>query len=366
MKILYITPDITDSGGISRVVSLKTNYLVTHLNYEVSILSVNDSYPNCFYDFAPALKWFTIKKSKNSFFFRDYIRFIKKTIALEEPEIIIICDAVLWLFIPWFLKVKTPIIFETHFSIAFQKEKFNSFYSILRRKLILFWRSKTLKKFDYVVFVSPQASKEWQLSNSKIIPNPLSFSVFDKAALTNKKAMAVCLNPYVKGLDRLLLIWSKLIKNHSDWTLDIYGNWAVNSEYLKLAQDLKLAENVNFLEPIADIQNSYNQASIFLMTSRSEAFPMVLLEALTSGVPCIAYDCPSGPRAIIEQEINGFLIENGNSDAFVEKIELLIQNENLRIQMGINAQESVKKYEIEGIMKQWNNLFEDLKSNLEN
>lgn len=363
MKILYITPDITDSGGISRVISLKANYLISYFDYEVSILSVNDSSPNCFYDFNPAIKWFTIKKSKNCFFFRNYIRFINKTISEENPEVIIICDAVLWLFIPWFLKTKTTVIFESHFSTAFQKDKFNCFYSKLRKKIILFWRNKTLKKFSYLVFVSKQASEEWELCNTKIIPNPLPFVIENKAALTNKKAMAVCINPYVKGLDRLLLVWSKIMEIHSDWVLDIYGNWAVNSEYLQLAQDLKLAKSVNFLPPTSDIKSSYNQCSIFLMTSRSEAFPMVLLEAMTSGVPCIAYDCPSGPRAIIEHKNNGFLIENGNSDSFVQKLELLIENENLRLQMGLNAHESVKKYEIEGVMKQWDNLFKDLKNN---
>ncbi len=360
MKILYIAPDITDSGGIARVVSLKTNYLVTKLDYEVCILSVNDCRSIRFYDFDPRIKWYNIKRFKNSFFYcKEYIRLIQKTISQENPDVIIICDAALWLFIPWFLKTEIPLLFETHFSIFFKKEAYKSLYRKIRTKLIIFWRKKTMNKFKYAVFETIEGSREWGLNNSKVIANPLSFTP-NAATLLNKRAMAVCMNPYVKGLDRLLLVWSRIIKKHSDWVLDVYGQWEANCNYQKMARTLKVSNNVNFLPPTADIQNSYNQASVFLMTSRTEAFGMVLIEAMASGVPCIAYDCPSGPRTIIEEGINGFLIEDGNVDLFVQKLELLIEDEDLRMQIGSTAQESVKKYQIDVIMNEWQSLFQEV------
>lgn len=362
MKILYIAPDITDSGGISRVVSLKTNYLVSQLNYEVRILSVNDCLSKRFYDFDPAIKWYNINKTKNTFLFlKDYIHLIKETIANEKPDIIVICDAVLWVFIPWLVKTEIPIIFETHFSVFFEKSKDKSIYSKFRAKLIRFFKQKTIAKFTCLVTLTKEESLGRQAKISIVIPNPISFTVKNKAALVNKKAIAVCMNSYVKGLDRLLVIWSKIIDKHLDWVLDIYGQWETNAAFIKIADDLKISTQVNFLPPTTNIQNSYNQSSLFLMTSRYETFPMVLLEAMSFGVPCIAYDCPSGPRAIIENRENGFLIEDGNSDSFIQKLELLIQDENLRIQMGSNAQQSIKKYEIEGIMKRWEKLFLELK-----
>lgn len=362
MKILYIVPDITDSGGISRVVSLKTNYWVRHLNYEVQILSVNDSYPECFYDFDSAIKWHVLRESPQMhLFLRNYIRLIKKTIAAEKPDIIVVCDAVFWLFIPWFIKTEIPLIFETHFSVFYEKEKNKTLYNKFRGKMVRFLKQKTISKFNCFVTITEEGDKERGINNTHVIPNPLSFTVKNKAALVNKKVMAVCMNPYVKGLDRLLLIWSRIVEKHPDWVMDIYGQWDAKSEYKKMANDLKIANKVNFLPPTKDIQNSYKDASIFLMTSRTEAFGMVLIEAMASGVPCIAYDCPSGPGTIIEEAVNGFLIEDGNLNFFVQKLEQLIEDENLRIQMGLKAQESVKKYEIDTVMKRWDELFMRLK-----
>jgi glycosyltransferase involved in cell wall biosynthesis len=361
MKILYIVPDITDSGGISRVISLKANYFVTNLNYEISILSVNDCRSIRFYDFNPNIKWHNIEKTKNIFLFlRSYIRLIKKTIFREKPDVIIVCDAVLWLFIPWFIKTDVPLVFETHFSVFYEKVKNRNLYSEFRSKLVHFFKRKTTNKFTRFVSVTNEGSKEWGAKKSVVIPNPLSFSVKNKAPLVNKRAMAVCMNPYVKGLDRLFVIWDMIIQKNPDWTLDVYGQWDTDFEYQNIAVDLKISSNMNFLPPTADIQSSYDQCSIFLMTSRTEAFGMALIEAMASGVPCIAYDCPIGPRAIIIEGENGFLIDDGNVDSFVQKLELLINDENLRVKMGENAQESVKEYDLDSIMQQWKSLFESL------
>jgi glycosyltransferase involved in cell wall biosynthesis len=363
MKILYIAPDITDSGGISRVLSLKTNYLVNQFKYDVSILSVNDCLSNRFYDFEPAIKWYNCKESKNTILFlKNYISFIQKTISAEKPDSIVVCDAVLWLFIPWLIKTEIPIIFETHFSVFFGKSKNKSLYSQLRAKLIRFLKQKTISKFTCLVTLTKEESWGRNAKNSIVIPNPLPFTVNNKAALANKKAMAVCMNPYVKGLDRLVLIWSKIVKKHPDWELDVYGNWESNDVFHKMVSDLKIETHVNFLPPTTDIQNCYNQSSLFLMTSRTESFGMVLIEAMASGVPCIAYDCPTGPRAIIDEGITGFLIEDGNLDSFVQKTELLIEDENLRILMSENAKNSVSKYDLDSVMMQWKSFFEEIKN----
>ncbi|MBX9806832.1 MAG: glycosyltransferase family 4 protein [Flavobacteriaceae bacterium] len=363
MKILYITPDITNSGGIARVISLKANYLVSVLGYEVCILSPNKAKSDFFYDFNPKIEWKKFDNSKNKLLFSwNYFRLIRKTIAQKKPDIIIVCDAVSWVFIPWLVKTKMPILFETHVSISLKKILNNGLRSNIRPKIVQFFKKITARKFDKYIFETQAGSKEWNIKNSIVIPNPISFVSQNLASLENKKAIAVCRHSYEKGIDRLLVIWKKVLKNHPDWNLDIYGQWDSDLRYQKMAESFKISKNVNFIAPTIDIQNRLNQASVFLMTSRSEAFGMVLIEAMACGLPCIAYDCPIGPSEIIENKVDGFLIEDDNIDLFVEKVALLIEDKSLRLEMGKKAKKSIEKYNIDEMMQKWNELFIDILS----
>jgi len=154
----------------------------------------------------------------------------------------------------------------------------------------------------------------------------------------------------------LLEIWKKVIEKNPDWNLTIYGKSNPDIDLVSLAKKINIENNITFYDPVKNIEEKYLEASICLMTSRYEGFGMVLIEAMASGLPCIAYDCPCGPRAIIENNNNGFLIEDGKENQFIQKLENLIENENLRIEMGNKAKTSVKKYEIESIMDQWNSV----------
>ena len=96
------------------------------------------------------------------------------------------------------------------------------------------------------------------------------------------------------------------------------------------------------------------------MSSRFEGFPMVLLEAMSCGLPCVSFDCPNGARDIIEDGKNGFLVEYLNVEQLAEKVCLLMENESLRKEMGKCAKECVKKYEPDVIMMLWTNLFDNI------
>ena len=360
MKILYITPDLTNSGGIARVISLKTNYFVSVFNYDVHILAANDINIDFFYDFNEKIQWHTIPNSKRSLLFLwNYLRLIKKVISEEKPDKIIVCDAVLWVSIPWFIKTKIPILFETHVSKFLKKTDSQSKIDKLKQKAIHSLKQITLNKFDKVIFLSQENSNEWKLKNVEIIPNPISFTSQKISTFQNKKAIAVTRHSYEKGLDRLLFVWKKIILKYPDWTLDIYGQWENDLTYQQMASNLQISSHVNFIAPTKDIQTKYLESSLYLMTSRSEAFPLVLIEAMNCGLPCIAYDCPCGPRAILNDKEDGFLIENGNENDFVNTIITLIENEYLRLKIGENAKISSQKYNIDSVMQIWKKLLED-------
>jgi glycosyltransferase involved in cell wall biosynthesis len=359
MKLLYIVPHINNEGGVARVLAIKANYLVENLGYEVHILTQNNGNSPLFYSFNDKIMLhdMVLRGSKLNFLWQ----YKKALYALSErinPDLIVVADNGLkGYLVPILLGKKTPIIFEMH-GTKFIEEKENRNSLILKYVLSLKYKYKDfcVKKFDKVVFLSKESSLEWKVKNGVIISNPLWFSNDRNASLKAKKAIAVGRHSYEKGLDRLVLIWKKVVEIHPEWILTIYGKSKDNFSLKQLVEKLNI-DNVIFCSPVENIDQKYLEASICLMTSRFEGFGMVLIEAMASGLPCVAYDCPCGPRSIINNNKNGFLIENGDEDSFVRAIGALIENENLRIEIGKEAKEDSNKYNVDAIVQTWHAFF---------
>jgi glycosyltransferase involved in cell wall biosynthesis len=366
MKILYIVPQINDEGGVARVLSTKVNYFVEKTGYEVHILTQNKGNSSLFYSFNKqvVLHDMILKGNFMTFFFQ-YIKALKNIILSVNPDIIIVCDNGIKAYtIPFILNIKKPLLLESHGSrFIEEKEIKKSLFRTIISKIKYSFKNIGARKFDKLIALSNESLQEWDVNNGVVIPNPLWFETDKLADLKSKKVIAVGRHSYEKGLDRLLLIWKKIAQKHPDWCLEIYGKTIGKQDLQTLANNLEISKSIRFFEPITNILEKYSDASIVSMTSRTEGFGMVLIEAMALGLPCIAYDCPVGPRTIIENNANGFLVEEGNSDLFVDKLILLIENENLRIKMGSKAKESSNRYNIDVIMLQWKSLFEDLVKN---
>lgn len=363
MRILYITPRINDEGGVPRVLSVKTNYLSDILGYEIHILTQNKGNTPLFYSFSDKIKLHDMILSGNKL---QYLFQYKKALRLHvksiNPDIIIVSDNGLkGYFVTWLLQTSIPIIFESHGSRFMEENQSKSgFQRIFKDKINANLKIRGAKTFHKFIVLSEESKNEWGLSNAQIIPNPNWFTVEKASNLNHKTAISVSRHSYEKGLDRLLRVWQKVIQKHADWMLCVYGKWDENNTYQKLAKELQITENISFFEPIKNIQEEYQGASLYLMTSRFEGFPMVLIEAMASGLPCVAFDCPVGPRALIENNQNGFLIEDNNIDAFSAKVIELIENNSLAKEIGQNAIESVQKYNIDVVMKEWDALFQSI------
>ncbi|RYG49482.1 MAG: glycosyltransferase, partial [Chitinophagaceae bacterium] len=101
-------------------------------------------------------------------------------------------------------------------------------------------------------------------------------------------------------------------------------------------------------------------ASAFAMTSKTECFPMVLLEAQASGVPVVSYACPHGPEHIVENDRNGFLSEPENKQQFAKKLSKLMHDDQLRAKFARNSASDVARFDREPVMRKWNELFQSL------
>lgn len=356
MKILYITNGINGPGGLERVLSIKASYLAEYYKYEVFILSLNGNGNNPFYTFSDKIKFLNIVVSGNPLkYIFNYIKGVRRTVEYIKPDIVLVCDDGLkGFFIPKILKEKIPIIYERHASISLNAK--NS----IKGKLIILLMKSQVKNFSKFVVLTKSNIKEWKGNNIIAIPNPLSFNCQSDNPLDQKKVIAVGSHSYNKGFDLLLKSWKEINKNHPDWKLTIYGKSDTKKQFIKLARQLEIENTVFFYEPVLDIKQKYLESSIMVLPSRSEGFGMVLIEAMACGVPCVSFDCPSGPRDIISNNIDGFLVPAENIELMIDKILILIKDQQLRLNFGFKARENVKRFDIEVIMKQWDNLYKSL------
>ena len=125
-------------------------------------------------------------------------------------------------------------------------------------------------------------------------------------------------------------------------------------------EELRLKDKVLLKGFTSETLQKMSLASMYLLSSKYEGLPLVMVEAMSVGLPAVSYMCPTGPKDILDDGKTGFLIPNGNEDAFVEKVCKLIEDEELRQKMGQKALKESEKYRIERIIQRWMELFQQL------
>ena len=196
--------------------------------------------------------------------------------------------------------------------------------------------------------------------NSIVIPNSIDFFSEHTARLTNKRILFVGRMVPDKGYDLLLKVLKKVSEIHSDWDFRIIGDGPLKSRILKGIALNGLTEKISLLSSTELIAEEYLNSSIYLMTSRTEGLPMVLLEAQACGLPIVSFDCETGPSDIVIDNENGYLIDCFDIDKMVQKISKLCSDADLRVKFGKNALENVKKFRPELVNPAWDVLFEQM------
>lgn len=217
------------------------------------------------------------------------------------------------------------------------------------------------KNLDYLVLVSDSLRKFYKKNmgnyNCKCvyIPNVIE-KIPDKSSnLSSKKLISVGRLSPEKGYMDLLKVYTLLHKRHPDWTLDIVGDGVEKEKMVQYINEHNLSDFVTLhgYQKKDYIDNLLGEASIYLMTSFTESFGIVLIEAMSHGLPCIAFNSAEGANELINSGENGYLIKNRNINAFVKKVEDLINSKEERKRVGKAGLKSAKNYTSEVVSKQW-------------
>ena len=202
--------------------------------------------------------------------------------------------------------------------------------------------------------------KKWSrwCKNVTYIYNPLTIQTEYVSDCVNKKVIAVGRLHKQKGFDYLIDAWKYVYLKHSDWILEIYGEGNLRST-LQTQIDKNGLSNVVLLKGKTDnIVSKYVESSIFVLSSRDEAFGLVITEAEVCGLPIVTFDCPSAPAELVENGINGYVVKMGDVKSLAAKICVLIENEDLRKRMGEESIYVARKFDVKVICEQWKLLYD--------
>lgn len=356
-KLLYITTNLQGSGGVSRILSVRLNYLVQAFGYQVYIINTTGNSNSMFYHIIEAIQITSFNNDKtnisNIFLYK---KALKNAINNINPDIIVNCDNGLkGALLPYFINTKARLVYEMHSS---KDMVFDRIIDNLKFKLSKLIVQKSIKKYNRFVVLTENHAKEWKGNNIQIIPNPITIPLSTFNCEKQKIVLAVGRFSLEKGYERLLNIWSKISVLYPEWKLEIYGAGDKN-KYIGLLENLNILETVVLKDAVDNIEEVYVTASFLVNTSFSEAFPLTIVEAMYYGLPVIAFET-IGAKQLILNEDNGYLIEQNDESTFAEKIKILIRNEEKLLLMSNKAIKSVQKYNLDSIMKQWLKLYNSL------
>lgn len=223
-------------------------------------------------------------------------------------------------------------------------------------------------KLDYLVLVSKQLQKFYskQLINSKCrcvyIPNIIDSIPARCSSLREKRLISVGRLSEEKGFIDLVKIYYLLSKKHPDWVLDIIGDGDQRDHLERFVKNHKLEDKVT-LHGFQDkdyINKMFQKSSIYVMTSYTESFGIVLIEAMSYGIPCVAFSSAEGARELISSGKNGYLIKNRSYRAIIKKIEDLMEDLETRKMVGKAGRSSIKKYTADVVKEDWYKLIEKM------
>jgi len=365
-KEIIIVVSAMNLGGAQRVVSILCDHW-SQRGFKVTLISTFTGKTIQHYNVSPDIRLLSLKNSplfKNNKLINLIwkLKQLRKIFKEENPDYIIsfltrvnVASALST------IGLKTPVIISERTWTPFAKlsKRFFWFYRIL------------FKHIDKII-VQTEKSKLWLSNyfpglNSFVIPNPVLYPLPNNEfksehpdSILSKQRKVILASGRLhafKQFDLLISSFSRLQDQFCDWDLVILGDGEEKKNLETLITNLNAHDRIFLAGSVSNIADWYQRADLFVLSSLVEGFPNVLLEAMTYGLPCISFDCDTGPSDMIEHGYNGFLVnpiekENG----LVNALKLVMSNEEIRKKFSNNSILLREQYSSANIMKQWDDL----------
>lgn len=358
MKIVYIIEDFSIFGGVERIVSEKAGLFASE-GHDVTIISVYKDDRPIRYPISKNVEIIFLDVSmvnkKNSrlltilnrttVFINAAIK-LNKVIKRIDPRVIFFTTTLGALLLP-ICYTKAVKIYESHLPRFFNPYK--TFFTIMERHA------------DIIICLTQGDALEYRKAKKvKIIPNFINMPLSHVKDYSVKRAIAVGRLEEQKGFDILIDIWRDVAKKYPEWQLHIYGEGSWENILQKKIDSAGLNGKVLLQGSCVDIIEKYIDYSLHIMTSRYEGQGIVLIEAQACGLPSVVFDFDYGASDIIEDGVNGFLIQQGDKELFTKALIKIMNDVSLRIRQGNEASKKAKKFSKENIICKWEKLINEL------
>lgn len=375
MNILYCVPALYNPGGMERILTEKVNYLANLEGYNLFVFTTDQDNRPLYFKLDDRVTVHHSNLNFNQYFSCNYLeKYLgtKKLLRLYEQQLqayikknnidLIVSLGGKELEFLYRMKTNSAKICELHFSIDIRKQFILSRGTNPLFKLIGKYRAwemiQQTKKLDQLVVLTKKDEEKLKLTHQNVtqIYNFSPLAPTEKASLNQKKIVAVGKLDPQKGFD-LLIEACTFIKNWDGWILEIYGQGPDEEQLRSQISSHHLEQHI-FLKGITQkVAEVYNSASFYVLSSRFEGFPMVLLEAISFGLPIVSFDCVTGPNEVIHNDDCGILVDDGNTEKLGEAIQRLIENRKEREEKSERAFQKSRIFSKDEIMKQWLELF---------
>jgi GalNAc-alpha-(1->4)-GalNAc-alpha-(1->3)-diNAcBac-PP-undecaprenol alpha-1,4-N-acetyl-D-galactosaminyltransferase len=354
------------SGGAERVLSSMANYWA-HKGWAITVITLanNDS---DFYSLDDRISRIALGAAGQSrgildALLKNLVRLValRSAVRMAQPDVVVsFIDGINVLTLMATLFLRIPVVVAERVD-----PRWHMIGDVWNRLRTLLYPTAA------ALVVQTQDVFEWAVqkvgkNKAFVIPNPYvpnkPVCPVEQASFPGPFMLGVGRLEHQKGFDILLLAFSNVAAAHRDWSLVVLGEGRERNALQTLANSLGLEGRVRFPGEISNAAAVMEHASLFVLPSRYEGFPNVLLEAMAAGLPCVSFKCPSGPAAIIRDGIDGKLVPREDVAALGEAIKHLIGDENRRNSLGRAARAVTERFALERIMPMWERLLGDVKT----